>query len=221
MRDPIVGGTAALTVLATWSLWGEVVKGGDNYILTETGAIIRLYVARKQGLWLMYQRRVATFILYAILLVRVSRRRKRRDRAGRKPAELETQPRAKAARRRGSPAFPEHRDESAGRDVTNFQGEVGNVFALRRSRIARIKRSCCRHLSEWAALKQAYNHQTKPPARRACSHSYATGERRSCRSAIGKYARIKAPKCRGVAQPGSAPALGAGGLRFKSGRPDH
>ncbi len=25
---------------------------------------------------------------------------------------------------------------------------------------------------------------------------------------------------RGVAQPGSAPALGAGGLRFKSGRPD-
>src|ERR1700688_2384122 len=27
-------------------------------------------------------------------------------------------------------------------------------------------------------------------------------------------------KCRGVAQPGSAPALGAGGLRFKSGRPD-
>jgi hypothetical protein len=35
VRDPIVGGTAALTVLATWSLWGEVVKGGDNYILTE------------------------------------------------------------------------------------------------------------------------------------------------------------------------------------------
>ena len=26
---------------------------------------------------------------------------------------------------------------------------------------------------------------------------------------------------RGVAQPGSAPALGAGGRRFKSGRPDH
>src|SRR5579872_4506691 len=26
---------------------------------------------------------------------------------------------------------------------------------------------------------------------------------------------------RGVAQPGSAPALGAGGPRFKSGRPDH
>src|SRR2546425_6941731 len=27
-------------------------------------------------------------------------------------------------------------------------------------------------------------------------------------------------RCRGVAQPGSAPALGAGGPRFKSGRPD-
>ena len=26
---------------------------------------------------------------------------------------------------------------------------------------------------------------------------------------------------RGVAQPGSAPALGAGGRRFKSSRPDH
>jgi uncharacterized protein (DUF433 family) len=28
-------------------------------------------------------------------------------------------------------------------------------------------------------------------------------------------------ECRGVAQPGSAPALGAGGRRFKSSRPDH
>src|ERR1035438_8754965 len=28
-------------------------------------------------------------------------------------------------------------------------------------------------------------------------------------------------KCRGVAQPGSAPALGAGGRAFKSPRPDH
>ncbi len=32
--------------------------------------------------------------------------------------------------------------------------------------------------------------------------------------------RYNAP-CRGVAQPGSAPALGAGGRRFKSCRPDH
>ena len=30
-----------------------------------------------------------------------------------------------------------------------------------------------------------------------------------------------ASNCRGVAQPGSAPALGAGGPRFESGRPDH
>ena len=30
-----------------------------------------------------------------------------------------------------------------------------------------------------------------------------------------------APSCRGVAQSGSAPALGAGGRRFKSCRPDH
>ena len=29
------------------------------------------------------------------------------------------------------------------------------------------------------------------------------------------------PSCRGVAQPGSAPALGAGSPRFESGRPDH
>jgi hypothetical protein len=40
VRDPVVGGAAALTVLATWSLWGEVVKGGNDYILTETGAIV-------------------------------------------------------------------------------------------------------------------------------------------------------------------------------------
>ena len=39
---------------------------------------------------------------------------------------------------------------------------------------------------------------------------------------IRKYFRMSsAVHCRGVAQPGSAPALGAGGPRFKSGRPDH
>ena len=36
----------------------------------------------------------------------------------------------------------------------------------------------------------------------------------------GSCDTIKCSACRGVAQPGSAPALGAGGLRFKSGRPD-
>ena len=35
------------------------------------------------------------------------------------------------------------------------------------------------------------------------------------------YGRIAHRTCRGVAQPGSAPALGAGGLEFKSPRPDH
>ena len=35
-----------------------------------------------------------------------------------------------------------------------------------------------------------------------------------------KYARIKMQMSRGVAQPGSAPALGAGGLEFESPRPD-
>jgi hypothetical protein len=34
------------------------------------------------------------------------------------------------------------------------------------------------------------------------------------------YARIVCDSCRGVAQPGSAPALGAGGPEFKSRRPD-
>jgi hypothetical protein len=131
VRDPIVGGTAGLTLVAAWSLWGEVVKGGDNYILTETRAFIRRYVTRKQGFWLMHQRRVATLILYAIFPVRVSRRRGRRDRAGHPPAKLETRPRAKTARRRGSPAFPKHRDEGAGRAVTSIQGDVGDVCTLR------------------------------------------------------------------------------------------
>src|ERR1700737_1571154 len=36
------------------------------------------------------------------------------------------------------------------------------------------------------------------------------------------YSKIRLPvSCRGVAQPGSAPALGAGGPEFKSRRPDH
>ncbi len=37
---------------------------------------------------------------------------------------------------------------------------------------------------------------------------------------ITKCGKLKSYVCRGVAQPGSAPALGAGGLRFESGRPD-
>jgi hypothetical protein len=32
---------------------------------------------------------------------------------------------------------------------------------------------------------------------------------------------VQGKPCRGVAQPGSAPASGAGGRRFKSSRPDH
>jgi hypothetical protein len=35
-----------------------------------------------------------------------------------------------------------------------------------------------------------------------------------------KRFRIREVECRGVAQPGSAPALGAGGRVFKSRRPD-
>ncbi len=38
---------------------------------------------------------------------------------------------------------------------------------------------------------------------------------------LGKRARIETQLSRGVAQPGSAPALGAGGPRFESARPDH
>src|SRR5260370_1123541 len=38
---------------------------------------------------------------------------------------------------------------------------------------------------------------------------------------VQKYSRIMRSNCRGVAQPGSAPALGAGGPEFKSRRPDH
>jgi hypothetical protein len=37
---------------------------------------------------------------------------------------------------------------------------------------------------------------------------------------IRNCGKLKTYACRGVAQPGSAPALGAGGPRFESGRPD-
>src|SRR5438874_12741004 len=39
-------------------------------------------------------------------------------------------------------------------------------------------------------------------------------------SAKGQSGLKSKRSCRGVAQPGSAPALGAGGRRFKSSRPD-
>src|SRR3990172_2275261 len=37
---------------------------------------------------------------------------------------------------------------------------------------------------------------------------------------VGRRAAVYTPFLRDVAQPGSAPALGAGGRRFESGRPD-
>src|ERR1019366_1946426 len=40
-------------------------------------------------------------------------------------------------------------------------------------------------------------------------------------SKVFRNAALDSLKQRGVAQPGSAPALGAGGPRFKSGRPDY
>src|SRR5579862_2915323 len=48
----------------------------------------------------------------------------------------------------------------------------------------------------------------------SCPHDLFT---RKVESAL----KLRCTSCRGVAQPGSAPALGAGGPRFKSGRPDH
>ncbi len=46
--------------------------------------------------------------------------------------------------------------------------------------------------------------------------------KRSCLRGCQKYqAGITLLSNRGVAQPGSAPALGAGGRRFKSALPDH
>ena len=38
---------------------------------------------------------------------------------------------------------------------------------------------------------------------------------------VRKRVKMLAIHCRGVAQPGSAPALGAGGRWFESSRPDH
>ena len=35
------------------------------------------------------------------------------------------------------------------------------------------------------------------------------------------FYRVRGKSCRGIAQPGSAPAWGAGGRRFKSYCPDH
>src|SRR5712672_1342449 len=48
-------------------------------------------------------------------------------------------------------------------------------------------------------------------------------QRQRCASSGGENLKVRynwSLACRGVAQPGSAPALGAGGLRFESGRPD-
>ena len=51
---------------------------------------------------------------------------------------------------------------------------------------------------------------------RAQSGAESRGRKEKSESAVESMRS----KCRGVAQPGSAPALGAGGPRFKSARPD-
>jgi hypothetical protein len=45
---------------------------------------------------------------------------------------------------------------------------------------------------------------------------------RDCRAPLAKVVAIwYNARCRGVAQPGSAPEWGSGGRPFESGRPDH
>ena len=55
----------------------------------------------------------------------------------------------------------------------------------------------------------------------AILHSSCTVSARPIDGKLKSAVESMRSKCRGVAQPGSAPALGAGGPRFKSGRPDH
>ena len=61
-------------------------------------------------------------------------------------------------------------------------------------------------------------------ARGFCDSSATVGvqerNKRNC-GAVGNCSKIRVTQSRGVAQPGSAPALGAGGRWFESSRPDH
>ena len=60
---------------------------------------------------------------------------------------------------------------------------------------------------------------TVVPADRVLSR-FCHGKQETSLHCFGKWFRIRYVESRGVAQPGSAPALGAGGPRFKSARPD-
>ena len=60
-----------------------------------------------------------------------------------------------------------------------------------------------------------------PDLRRICSQPLTKPRRDARHGALGPGLDGSGPYgCRGVAQPGSAPALGAGGRRSESGRPD-
>src|SRR5262249_56269039 len=50
---------------------------------------------------------------------------------------------------------------------------------------------------------------------------FRQGPKPANRRVVQIRSKIETLERRGVAQPGSAPALGAGGRRFESGRPDH
>src|SRR5262249_42148960 len=64
------------------------------------------------------------------------------------------------------------------------------------------------------------NFSDTPPTRSGAESpkNYSASRKRTGEEKLGYNQWI--PHCRGVAQPGSAPALGAGGRWFKSNRPD-
>ena len=59
------------------------------------------------------------------------------------------------------------------------------------------------------------------PASRHCAHAQAHRRGRGCRSRGNPLIAGPLLRGRGVAQPGRAPASGAGGRRFESSPPDH
>ena len=71
------------------------------------------------------------------------------------------------------------------------------------------------HTMAWTAAHQEFEARFQEHQQAADVEK----ELRSVTKALKEFGYNKV--CRGVAQPGSAPALGAGGRRFKSSRPDH
>ena len=122
---------------------------------------------------------------------------------------------------------PENRSVEIYRLDGNVESRVEIDKTGRRGSSGRLRSRSHPRLGSFRRLRSFHSRSWKASTRSRCRINPARGFKRKGRDACEQLGAatfdslsLKSTHCRGVAQPGSAPALGAGGREFKSHRPD-